>query len=155
MKRPMLVSGTAIGLGTAFLVLFGIGALPVLLLGAVSVFVIYFIKPLKLKEKIIIPTICISVIISCLSFGIYHLTEIAPATKLDNTVTDISGKIITIPRETANGTEIILKTDKIGNDNKSTKIKVYLNNENGIDLKLYDYITLPNTELNIVRNEYN
>ncbi len=155
MKRPMLVSGTAIGFGTAFLVLFGMGALPFMLLGAVSVFVIYFIKPFKLREKIIIPTICISVIISCLSFGIYNLTKIAPATKLDNTTTDISGKIITTPQETANGTEFILKADKIGNDSKSTKIQVLLNNENNIDLKLYDYISLPDTELKIVRNEYN
>ena len=151
----MLVSGTAIGFGTAFLVLFGMGALPFMLLGAVSVFVIYFIKLFKLREKIIIPTICISVIISCLSFGIYNLTKIAPATKLDNTITDISGKIITTPQETANGTEFILKADKIGNVSKSTKIQVLLNNENNIDLKLYDYISLPDTELKIVRNEYN
>ncbi len=155
MKRPMLVSGTAIGLSTAFLVLFGIGALPILILGAVSVFVIYFIKPLKLREKIIIPTICISVIISCLSFGIYNLTKITPATKIDNTITDISGKIITTPQETAYGTKFILKTDKIGNNSKTTKIQVCINNENNIDLKLYDYISLPNTKLNIVRNEYN
>ena len=151
----MLVSGSAIGLGTAFLVLFGIGALPLLLLGAVSVFVVYFIKPLKLKDKIIIPTICISVFLSCIFFGVYHFSKVAPATKLDNTITDISGKIITSPQETAYGIKFILKADKIGNDTQSTKIQVFINNDNNIDLKLYDYITLPNTELNIVRNEYN
>lgn len=155
MKRPMLVSGSAIGLSSAFLVLFGIGALPFVLLGTASVLVIYFIKPFKLREKIIIPTICVSILASCLFFGIYHFTKIAPSIRLDNTVTDVSGTIITTPQETPYGTKFILKTDKIGNDSKSTKIEVHLNNENGIDLKLYDYITLPNTELNIVRNEYN
>lgn len=151
----MLVSGTAIGFGTAFLVLFGMGALPFLLLGAVSVFVIYFIKPLKLREKIIIPTICISVFLSCIFFGFYHLTKIAPATKLDNKITDVSGKIITTPQETAYGIKFILKTDKIGNDDKATKIQVYINNENNTDLKLYDYISVPDTKLQVVRNEYN
>lgn len=155
MKRPMLVSGTAIGLSTAFLVIFGIGALPFLLPGAVSVFVIYFIKPLKLREKIIIPTICISVIASCLFFGIYHFTKIIPSTRLDNTVTDISGKIITTPQDTAYGTNFILKTDKIGNDDQTIKIQILLNNESNIDLKLYDYISLPNAKLEIIRNEYN
>ncbi len=155
MKRPMLVSGTAIGLGTAFLVLFGIGALPFLLLGAVSVFILYFIKPLNLKDKIIIPTICISVFLSCIFFGIYHFSKIAPATKLDNTITDISGKIITTPQETPYGLKFVLKTDIIDNNNNSAKIQVYLNSEYDIGLKLYDYITLPETKLKIVRNEYN
>ena len=155
MKRPMLVSGTAIGLSTAFLVLFGIGALPFLLPGAVSVFVIYFIKPLKLRDKIIIPTICISVFLSCIFFGAYHFSKLNPATKLDNTITGISGKIITTPQDTAYGTKFVLKTDKIGNDNKTTKIQILLNNESNIDLKLYDYISLPNAKLEIIRNEYN
>ncbi len=155
MKRPMLVSGTAIGLSSAFLILMGINALPFLLLGAVSVFVIYFIKPLNLKEKIIIPTICISIFLSCIFFGVYHFTKIAPATKLDNTITDISGKIITTPQETAYGINFILKTDKIGNNDKSTKIQVYLTDGYHTELKLYDYISLPDAKLEIIRNEYN
>ncbi len=149
MKRPMLVSGTAIGLSSAFLILMGIKALPFLLLGAVSVFVLYLIKPLKLREKIIIPTICISVFLSCLFFGIYHFAKILPATKLDDTITDISGKIITTPQETAYGTKFILKTDN------NTKIQVYLTDGYDIELKLYDYISLTDTKLEIVRNEYN
>lgn len=155
MKRPMLVSGTAIGLSTAFLVLFGTGALPFLLLGAVSVFLIYFIKPFKLKDKIIIPTICISVFLSCIFFSAYHFSKITPAIKLDNTITDVSGKIITTPQLTPYGINFVLKTDKIGNSEKSIKIQVFLNNENNIDLKLYDYISLPDTKLTVVRNEYN
>ena len=155
MKRPMLVSGTAIGLSSAFLILMGINALPFLLLGAVSVFVIYFIKPLKLKGKIIIPTICISIFLSCIFFGVYHFTKIAPATKLDNTITNVSGKIITTPQETAYGINFILKTDKIGDNDKSTKIQVYLNKGCDIELKLYDYISLPDAKLEIIRNEYN
>ncbi len=150
----MLVSGTATGFGSVFLVLLGIGALPFLLLGAVSVFIIYFIKPLNLREKIIIPTICISVFLSCIFFSVYHFSKIAPATKLDNTITDVSGKIITTPQETPYGTKFILKTDKIGDNDKSTKIQVYLNNYD-IELKLYDYISLPDAKLEIVRNEYN
>ena len=155
MKRPMLVSGSAIGLSSAFLVFSGIRALPFLLLGAVSVFIIYFIKPLNLRDKIIIPTICISVFFSCLFFGIYHSTKISPASKLDNTVTDISGKIITTPQETAYGTNFILKTDKIGNQDNSAEIQVYLTDSYDGDLKLYDYVSLPDTKLEIIRNEYN
>jgi len=155
MKRPMLVSGTAIGLSSAILILMGINALPFLLLCAVSVFILFFIKPLKSRDKIIIPAICISIILSCIFFGIYHFAKITPATRLDNTVTDISGKIITTPQETVYGTKFILKTDHIGNDNKTTKIQVYLSSEYDMELKLYDYISLPNTKLTIVRNEYN
>lgn len=150
----MLVSGTAIGLSSLFLILFGIKALPFLFLSAALVFVFCFIKPLKLKEKIIIPTICISVIVSCIFFGIFHFTKIAPATSIDNTITEISGKIITTPQQTSRGTEFILKADKIGN-NKSTKIQVYLNSEYSIDLKLYDYISLPSTKLTVIKNDYN
>lgn len=155
MKRPMLVSGTAIGLSSAFLVLSGIRLLPFLLLGAVSVFIIYFIKSFNLKDKIIIPTICISIFLSCIFFGAYHFSKIVPATNLDKAVTDISGKIITTPVETSSGIKFILKTDKIGGDSKSTKIQVYLNDESDIDLKLYDYISLKSTQLTIIRNEYN
>ena len=155
MKRPMLVSGTAIGLSTAFLVFSGIGVLPFLLLGAVSVFVIYFIKPLKLKEKIIIPTICISVISACIFFGAFHFTKIAPAKNLHNTVTDVSGKIITSPQETPFGTSFTLKADRIGNKNQTTKIQVLLNYEYETDFKLYDYISLPSAKLTVIKNDYN
>ena len=155
MKRPMLVSGTAIGLSTALLVLFGTGALPILLLGAVSVFIIYFIKRFNLRDKIIIPAICISVFLSCIFFSAYHFSKIVPATRFDNTIADISGKIITTPQETTYGTKFILKTDKIGSSDKSMKIQVSLNNDDTIDLKLYDYISIPNTKLTVVRNEYN
>ena len=155
MKRPMLVSGIAIGLSSAFLVLFGIGALPFLLLSTASVFVIYFIKPFKLRGKIIIPTICISIFLSCLFFGIYHFTKIIPSTNLDNTITNISGKIITKPQETPYGIKFVLKTDKIGNNDKSAKIQILLTDGYDKDLKLYDYISLPGAKLKIVRNEYN
>lgn len=155
MKRPMLVSGTAIGLSSAFLVLSGISALPFLLLSAVSVFVIYFIKPFNLRDKIIIPTICISVILSCIFFGIYHFTKIVPATRLDNTTAHISGKIITTPKETSYGTEFILKADKIGNADKSVKIQVLLSSEYENVFKLYDYVSLPDTKLSVIKNEYN
>ncbi len=155
MKRPMLVSGTAIGLSSVFLVLFGIGALPFLLLGAVLVFIIYFIKPLKLKEKIIIPTICISVILSCIFFSAFYFTKISPTKNLHNTVTDVSGKIITTPQETAIGTKFTIKSDKIGNNDKPTKIQVLLSYDYDIDFKLYDYISLPDAKLSVVKNDYN
>ncbi len=155
MKRPMLVSGAAIGLSSLVLVLAGIKALPFLLLGAVSVFIIYFIKPLKLKEYIIIPAFCICVILSCIFFGAFHLNKIAPATKLHNTTTDISGKIITTPQETSYGTTFIIKTDKIGNESQTIKIQVLLSNNNYADFKLYDYVSLPNTKLTVVKNDYN
>ncbi len=155
MKRPMLVSGTAIGLSSLFLVLAGIKFLPFMLLGAVLVFVIYFIKPFKLRDKIIIPTICISIIINCIFFGIYHFTKITPSTKLDGTSTNVSGKIITTPQETSYGTKFTIKTDKIGNDDYSTKIQVLLSYDYDIDFKLYDYISIPNAKLTVVKNDYN
>ena len=155
MKRPMLVSGIAIGLSALFLILAGIGALPILLLGAVSVFVLYFIKPLKLKEKIIIPTVCISVFLSGIFFGVYHFTKIVPATRLDNTVADISGKIITTPQEFSYGTKFILKTDKIGNKSEAVKVQVFLSSEYEDTFGLYDYVTLPQTKLTVIRDEYN
>ncbi len=155
MKRPMLVSGTAIGLNSIILVFAGINALPFLLLSSVSVFVLYLIKPLKLRDKIIIPTICISVVLSCIFFSVYHFTKIAPAINLDKTINDISGKIITTPQQTPYGTKFVLKTDKIGNIDKNTQIQVYLNDGYDVQLKLYDYISLPETQLQIVRNDYN
>lgn len=155
MKRPMLVSGTAIGLSSVLLVLAGLKAIPFLFLGAVLVFVLYFLKPLKLKEKIIIPTICISIILSCIFFSVYHFTKIVPATKLDNAITDVSGKIITTPQETAYGTKFILKTDRIGNNERTEKIQVFISSEYDIEFKLYDYISLPNAKLTVVKNDYN
>ncbi|MGN1316549.1 MAG: ComEC/Rec2 family competence protein [Acutalibacteraceae bacterium] len=155
MKRPMLVSGTAVWLSSAILISAGIKSLFFLLLGTVSVFVLYCIKPLNLRSKIIIPTICLSVVISCISFGLYHFTKIVPATKLDNTVTNISGKIISTPEETAYGNKFILKTDIIGNDKQRTKIQVFITSDNDANFKLYDYVSLPNAKLTIVRNEYN
>ena len=112
MKRPMLVSGTAIGLSSVILVSWGIKSLFFLLLGTASVFVLYYIKPLKLRGKIIIPAIRLSVIVSCLSFGLYHFTKIVPVTKFDNRVADISGKIISTPEETESGNTFIFKTNK-------------------------------------------
>jgi len=155
MKRPMLVSGTAVGLSSLVLVLAGLKALPLLFLGAVSVFVFYFIKPLKLKKYIIIPTFCISVILACFFFSVFHFSKIVPATKLHNTTTDISGKIITTPQETSYGTKFIIKTDKIGNESQTIKIQVLLSNDNYTDFKLYDYVSLPDTILTVVKNDYN
>lgn len=64
MKRPMLVSGIATILGGAVLVSFGNTAAVVLLAVAVSVLILYFIKPLKLRDKIVIPAICISLMLA-------------------------------------------------------------------------------------------
>lgn len=155
MKRPMLVSGTAIGLSSIILVSAGIKSLIFLLLGTVSVFILYCIKPLNLRSKIIIPTICLSVVVSCISFGLYHFTKIVPAEKLDSTVTDVSGKIVSIPEETPYGNKFIIKTNRIGNNKQRAKIQVFISSDNNLDCKLYDYISLPNAKLTVVRNEYN
>ena len=155
MKRPMLVSGTAIGLSSVILVSWGIKSLFFLLLGTASVFVLYYIKPLKLRGKIMIPAICLSVIVSCISFGLYHFTKIVPVTKFDNRVADISGKIISTPEETEYGNTFILKTDSIGNEEQNTKIRVYSTSGNGTDFKLYDYVSLSDAKLTLARNEYN
>lgn len=155
MKRPMLVSGTAIGLSSAILISTGIKSLFFLLLGTVSVFVLYCIRPLKLRSKIIIPAICLSVVVSCISFGLYRFTKIAPAAKLDNAVADVSGKIVSIPEETPYGNKFILITDIIGNGKQRTKIQVHITSGCDTDFKLYDYVSLPDAKLTVVRNEYN
>ena len=155
MKRPMLVSGIAVGLSCAILVLAGIGALPFLLLGAVSVLILYFIKPLKLRARIIIPAVCISVITACIFFGGHYFTKVLPAQRLDKTITSISGKVISTPQETTYGTKFLLKTDKIGGNNQAVKIQVTLPANKELDVKLYDYVSIHSTELKIVRDDYN
>ncbi len=155
MKRPMLVSGTAIGLSSLFLVLAGIKFLPFLFLGAVSVFVIYFVKPLKLKDYIIIPAICISIVLSCIFFGVFHFSKIVPAKNLHNQTTEVSGKIITTPQKTSKGTEFTLKSDIIDNNSQTIKIQVFLSSDYYSDFKLYDYISLPKAQLTVIKNDYN
>lgn len=155
MKRPMLISGIAIGLSCALLVITGIGALPYLLLCAALVFILYFIKPLKLRDKIIVPAICISVILACISFGGFYFAKVLPAQRLDKTITTISGKIISTPQQTAFGTEFVLKASKIGNESKACKIHVFLPSNYDADVKLYDYVSIPDARLEIVRNDYN
>lgn len=151
----MLISGTVIGLCTAVLVLTGIELVTPLFLCAVSAFIIFLIKPFNLKNKIAIPVVCFSVAASCLFFSIYHFGKVTPALKLDNTTTNVSGKIITVPTKTEYSTEFTLKSYTVGDNSQSTKIQVSLPSDCDINLQLFDYITLTNAQLSVVRNEYN
>ena len=79
MKRPMLVSGTVMLLSCAVFMIYGTNAaIPLLVLSA-SVFVLYLIKPLGLRKKLVIPTICISILLSSLSFICYNEAKVKPA----------------------------------------------------------------------------
>lgn len=122
---------------------------------AVSVFIIYLIKPLKLRQHIIIPTICLSCLIACVSFILYNHITIEPALKYDGKQQYVSGKIITTPRKNNGYIFFDLKTDTIGINKADLKIHVKINDKSEQNLKLYDNISLGNASLYIIKNEYN
>lgn len=153
MKRPMLVSGIAMILISAFLMIFSKnGAIALLLTGALA-FILYLIKPLKLRKLIIIPAVALSTLLICSSFLAYTHFKVEPAVKYDGNCYYLSGKIVTTPVNVNGNLSFVLKTEKIGNENESIKIDVTIP-ENDNNPHLYDYISL-NADVNINRNEYN
>ncbi len=154
MKRPMSVLGiTAFAVCVAFS-LCGLQILPLTVILGASVLVLYFIKPLKLKSKIIIPTICAGLIISSiLCYGFYEV-KVKPCLKYDGTVTDIQGKVISEPVNIEGALCFTLETEYINNTSFKTKIDIAVA-EGQEEIELYDIVSLYASEIHVARNEKN
>ena len=81
MKRPMLVSGiTMITVSALLMNSSKVGAIAMLLIGALA-FVLFLLKPLKLRRFVIIPALSLATIFICTSFLTYTHFEIEPLLK--------------------------------------------------------------------------
>ncbi len=154
MKRPMSVLGiTAFAVCVAFS-LCGIQILPLAVISGASVLFLYFIKPLKLKSKIIFPTICVGLIVSSiLCYGFYEV-KVKPCLKYDGTITDIQGKVISEPVNIDGIVCFALETEYVNNREFKKKIDIAVT-ESDEKIKLYDVISLYNTEISVPKNEKN
>lgn len=152
MKRPMLISGITIAIVSIFLILFSKIATAIVIALAVSVFVLFFIKPLKLKKHIILPFICVCAILATAVFSLYNQFFINPILKYDNTTQNIIGKIVTIPEENHGFITFDIKSTAVAEETKSIKIKVSLPENTAKALRLYDVISIENAYLYIPRN---
>ncbi len=155
MKRPMLISGITMAVSCVFLMLYSKVAAYAMLLFAASAFVLYLIKPLKLRKYIIIPTVCISTLLISLSFLSYTHVKIEPCLQYDSQITYVAGKIVTTP-VTKNGyTSFVLETDKISNNSENIKIDIIIPQESSTDIRLYDYISMDSVRLSVPKDEHN
>ena len=153
MKRPMLISGITMLIVAAILMIFSTeGAIVMLLTGALA-FVLYLIKPLKLRQFIIIPTITLAIVLVSTSFLTYTHFKIKPTLTHDNTITYISGKIISTPVNSNGYVRFVLKTDKIGNADQSLKIDVSVPSDSNASPELYDYVSINDAHLQVSKNE--
>ena len=149
MKRPMLVSGiTMITVSALLMNSSKVGAIAMLLIGALA-FVLFLIKPLKLRRFVIIPALSLATIFICTSFLTYTHFEIEPLLKNDGETTYISGKVITTPVNNNGYLNFTLKTDE------TIKIDVTIPYQNEETPKLYDYISIDNAQLYVTRNTNN
>ncbi len=155
MKRPMLISGITITIVCAFLMLFSKTAAIVTIVLAVSAFVLYLIKPLKLRKYIIIPFVCVFAVLATLSFFAYTHLKFEPYLKYDSQTLYISGNVVTTPVTKNGKTTFTLKTKTISNRNESVKINVTVPEDTSEDIELYDFISLEKAELCITKNENN
>lgn len=155
MKRPMLISGITMALVSIFLILFSKIASVVVIALAVSVFVLYFIKPLKIKKYVFLPLICVCALLITLSFTLNNFFLVKPVSKYDNTTQNITGKIITTPEENNGFITFTIKTMSIDKADGITKIQVSLPQENTDVLKLYDVVSITNANLYIPKNNNN
>lgn len=153
MKRPMSVLGITVFIICFAFSLCGKQILPVTVIIGALVLFLYFIKPLKLREKIIIPTVCAGVFISSLLCFCFDEIKVEPCLKLDGRIADISGKVITDPVTINGKTSFTIKTYNIDNDNFETKIDIYI--ENGEEIKLYDVVSLYDVEVEVFKNANN
>ena len=153
MKRPMLISGITMLIAAAPLMIFSTeGAIVMLLTGALA-FVLYLIKPLKLRRFIIIPAIALATIMVSTSFLTYTNLRIQPALTHDNTTAYLSGKVISTPVNANGYISFVLKTEKIGDTDQSLKIDVVLPATDNDCPELYDYISINEAHLQVNRNE--
>ena len=149
MKRPMLVSGVTMFIVAVILTNFSkIGIIVTLPVGALA-FILFLIKPLRLRKLIIIPTISIATILICTSLFTYNHLKIEPVLKLDGTTAYISGKVITTPVNIDGYLCFTLKTDE------NLKIDFAVPCSESQSPKLYDYISIENAKLSVAKNEKN
>ncbi len=153
MKRPMLISGITMLVAAALLMIFSTeGAIVMLLTGALA-FVLYLIRPLKLRRFIIIPAIALATILVSTSFLTYTHFKIQPALIHDNTTAYISGKVVSTPVNANGYITFVLKTDKIGDTDQSLKIDVSLPVNSNDCPELYDYVSINDAHLQVSKNE--
>ncbi len=155
MKRPMLISSISMTIVCAFLMLFSKTAAVVTVMLAVSVFIIYLIKPLKLRKHIIIPTICIFSLLISVSFLAYTHSKIEPCLQYDGETTYISGKVISTPVSENGYTTFTVKSENISGANKTLKIDVTLPENSAEEIKLYDFVSMDEAEFSVIKNENN
>lgn len=155
MKRPMLVCGVALAFTCAVLVSTGTVAAAFLLTLSASVLILYFIKPLKLRDKIIIPTICLSLIFGSISFLIYHSTKVEPFLKYHGLNTSVSGKIIDVPNIKDGYGTFTIKIDNIENESVSAKASVRLPSDTAENLEPLDYISISGAKISVPYNDKN
>ena len=149
----MLISGVTMLIAAALLMIFSTeGAIVMLLTGALA-FVLYLIKPLKLRRFIIIPAIALATILVSTSFLTYTNFRIQPALTHDNTTAYLSGKVISTPVNANGYISFVLKTEKIGDTDQSLKIDVALPANDNYCPELYDYISINEAHLQVNRNE--
>lgn len=149
MKRPMLVSGITMLIVAVLLMNFSKVGTIVMLLCTALAFILFLIKPLRLRKLIIIPAVSLSAILLCTSLLSYNHLKIEPALKLDGTTAYISGKVITTPVNVDGYLSFTLKTDE------KVKIAFTLPCNDNLNPKLYDYISIDNSKLSVARNEKN
>lgn len=154
MKRPMSVLGiTVFAVCVAFSVC-GIKILTLTFILGALVLLLYSIKPLKLKSKIIIPTMCVGLIISSLlCFGFYK-NKLEPCLKYDGTITDVQGKVISEPISRDGFVSFTLETEYVNNRKFNTTIAVRVA-EGEDEIELYDVLSLYNSDISVAKNEKN
>lgn len=153
MKRPMLISGITVAITAGLLMIFP-KALYAVIVSCALVLFLYLLKPLNLRNHIIIPTICVFSILLCLSISAYNAKNISPLLQHDGSSSYISGKVITTPADTGYGQKLfILQTDNINGNTVDTDIEIILPSDSDCNIELFDYVSIENCELKIEKNE--
>lgn len=154
MKRPMSVLGITVFAVCVTFSLCGIKILTLTFILGALVLLLYSIKPLKLKSKIIIPTMCVGLIISSLlCFGFYK-NKLEPCLKYDGTITDVQGKVISEPISRDGFVSFTLETEYVNNRKFNTTIAVRVA-EGEDEIELYDVLSLYNSDISVAKNEKN
>ncbi len=155
MKRPMLISGITIATVSVFLILFSKVASVVVLALAVSVLVLYFIKPLKLKKFVFLPLVCVCALLTTFSFTVNNFFLVKPVLKYDNTIQNITGKIITTPEKNDKYIMFTIEAVSVDKNIENAKISVSLPEESANAFRLFDVVSISNANLYIPKNNDN
>lgn len=148
----MLISGITVVIVLALVIFFESGAVVVPIVSALVLFLCFLFRK-RLKNHIILPTICVVALITLISFFSYNKHNISPYLQYHKTSQTISGKIISSPRLISNLIVFNLKADSIGNEKINATIHVTLNNYSEYELELYDYIVLENAFISVPTDE--